>query len=963
MINKIVELIEVKTKNRPNSVLYTQWNASKDYVLNKLNTISHIFPHYSLHDMSHSEAILTNIERIIGKKTIEEIFSAEDLWLLLCSACYHDLGMFISGDEQKDLMTNEAFIEHVKKIQGNKKSYLYKYATTFETKDGTLVQKEVPIEDDTINALQFLIADFIRGKHGRRVAQCILCDEQLALHFIPKRLTKLLSEICEGHTKNFDDVMRLPHTEKGIHVEDCHPRYIAFLLRLGDLLDMDNNRFSDVILSTLPSLPIDSLQHRAKHFSISHLEVNSKKICASAICDDVEVADLTQKWFTILNEEVTNQMMKWSDIVPDTSYGFLPTIGELKVNLLEYDTIDGKFKNKFEIESTKALEIIQGAGLYSSKFQSIREILQNAVDATLLRVFIEHENEFTKLSPIEQRKEFRELCKQYPIIVSLQKHQTDSDEDGNFVIWDICVQDSGVGMSQDDIKFLTNTASNNENITKKNIIQRMPDWMRPSGTFGIGFQSIFLLTDIVKIYSRRFNSEKAVSLKLYNPIKEKEGLILLKTKYSDNLHTGTKILFSLRISAIPSSWSVTMDKNCYAFQTLHSYDFVKDHSLDIDIAHIRDEISSFAYASDIPIILKNGNEDKQMCASHVNEFQYFSFNNHVEISADFVTSSRRQIDKTFYRGQSIDKSINNEIRFVNFSVNILGGDAKDILTLNRNEIRREYRTTLYKRIIDTIKEFIIEKYNKLPAENKKWASMFLHFYNSEFQQQIDLEKYSDWYKHKITSMNGKQPKTLKKILDSPKIAFRELPLSLSNKKETPSYTTIDKNTIAIHYSFYDDDIFLLHQKVVKQYRYSYINSYEEGGQIYNEIIYTKVEPENVMTDIKQWFIHYKDSECYARGYMPCQKQYRSLAVKHDEYRADYIGYFPYIGEVMVCPYTIVNKMSNRKELRINLEDDELYQYVYEHRADETITLEDIRSVYKQFYEDTKKIIEEINCIN
>ena len=97
--------------------------------------------------------------------------------------------------------------------------------------------------------------------------------------------------------------------------------------------------------------------------------------------------------------------------------------------------------------------------------------------------------------------------------------------------------------------------------------------------------------------------------------------------------------------------------------------------------------------------------------------------------------------------------------------------------------------------------------------------------------------------------------------------------------------------------------------------------------------------------------------------MPCQKQYRSIAVKHDEYRADYIGYFPYIGEVMVCPYTIVYKMSNRKELRINLEDDELYQYVYEHRADETITLEEIRSVYKQFYEDTKKIIEEINDIN
>lgn len=961
MINKIVELIEAKTKNKPNSVLYTQWNASKDYVLNKLNTISHIFPHYSLHDISHSEAILTNIERIVGKKTIEEIFSAEDLWLLLCSACYHDLGMFISGDEQKDLVTNKAFIEHVQKIQVNKKSYLYKYAISFETKDGTLVQKEVPIEDETINALQFLIADFIRGKHGIRVVQCTLYDEQLALHFIPKRLTKILSEICEGHTKNFDDVMRLPHTEKGIHVEDCHPRYIAFLLRLGDLLDMDNNRFSDVILSTLPSLPIDSLQHRAKHFSISHLEINSKKICASAICDDVEVADLTQKWFTILNEEVTNQMMKWSDIVPDTSYGFLPTIGELKVNLSEYDTIDGKFKNKFEIESTKALEIIQGAGLYSSKFQSIREILQNAVDATLLRVFIENEGEFIKLTPAEQRKKFRELCGSYPITVSFNKCPKE-DCDASFVNWEFCIQDNGIGMSQDDIKYLTNTASNSENITKKNIIQRMPEWMRPSGTFGIGFQSIFLLTDVVEIFSRRFNSEKNVSLKLYNPIKEKEGLILLKTESNSNISVGTKITFSLRIDAIPQSWSVSMNKNCYAFQTLHSYDFVKDHSLDIDIAHIRDEISSFAYASDIPIILKSGNNEEQKCASYINEFQYFSFNQNIEISSRFTNPTTRHFNKVFYRGQIVEKSP-DESKFVDFSVNILGGDAKEILTLNRNEIRAEYKPILRNRIINTIKESIVDQYNQMSIESKKWASMFLHFYHRDFEQEVDLEKYPEWNKHKIISIDGKQSKTLKKILDYSKIAFREQPSLFSDKKKTPSYTIIDKNTIAIHYSFDNDDIFLLHQKVVKQYGYSYINSYEEGGKMYNEIIYTKLEPENVVSNIKQWFVHYKNREFYARGYMPCQKQYHSLAVKQDKYRADYIGYFPYIGQIMVCPYTVANNTSNHKELKINLEDNELYQYVYEHRANEAVTLEDIRSTYEQFYKDTKILVEEINNAN
>ena len=87
MIDRIVELIRIKTENNPNSALFTQWNASRDYVFQKLNAISHVFPHYSLHDISHSEAILTNIERIVGKETLESKFSAEDLWWLLCSAC------------------------------------------------------------------------------------------------------------------------------------------------------------------------------------------------------------------------------------------------------------------------------------------------------------------------------------------------------------------------------------------------------------------------------------------------------------------------------------------------------------------------------------------------------------------------------------------------------------------------------------------------------------------------------------------------------------------------------------------------------------------------------------------------------------------------------------------------------------------------------------------------------------
>lgn len=962
MIDKIIEIIRQKTENQPNEVLLTQWNASRDYVFQRQNAIAMMFPHYSLHDKSHSEAILTNIERIIGKNTLEEKMSAEDLWLLLCSACYHDLGMYVSGEDQDKLLQDDNFINFVQITQNNIISPLFQYAQQLTINNNKLSYKDIEVNKGNVNALNFLIADYIRKKHSQRAAHCIMSDEQLALHYIPKRLTKILSEICKCHTEDFDVVMQLPHLEKGISVADCHPRYIAFLLRLGDLLDMDNNRFSDVILNTLPSIPIDSLQHKAKHFSVTHLEINSQRVCATATCDDVEVADLTQKWFSMLNEELTRQMMKWSDIVPEASYGFLPTIGELKVNLSEYDTIDGKFKNKFEIEPTKALEIIQGAGLYSSRFQSIREILQNAVDATLLRVFVENEDDFAELSQIEQREKFRKLCKRYPISITFKKYPLDGNT-AEFVKWEICIKDNGIGMSQEDIKFLTNTASNSENLSKKTIVQRMPEWMRPSGTFGIGFQSIFLLTDIVEIYSHRINSEKSFSLKLYNPIKEKEGLVLLKTETDNIAKVGTEIVFSMHINAIPTSWSIKCDRACCAFQTLHSYDFVKDHSLDIDIAQIRDEISLFAYASDIPIVLINENGEQKTCASYVNEFQHFSFTQNVEVSAHFSDSTTRSIDRSFYRGQIVEKSI-RELRFVDFTINILGGDAKEILTLNRNEIRTEYKSILRSRTLNAIKDLVIDNYEHMNAEEKEWASMFLNFYNSEFDKEIDIERYSEWNKHTIMSADGSQPETFKKILEYPNITFREQPahVSIEGRVKTPSHMIIDKDTILINYSYNSDDIFFLQHKIIKQHVYSHINSYETDGKTYNEITYCKSEPANVISDIKQWFIHYINNEFYARGYMPCLKKYHFLAIKQDDYtyRPDYIGHFQYIGEIMVCPYIRINNLSNSTELHINIDDQELYQFVYDHRANESVTLEDIQCTYKHFYEDTKQYVEELN---
>ncbi|RXM40529.1 hypothetical protein BOQ62_06125 [Chryseobacterium sp. CH21] len=92
------------------------------------------------------------------------------------------------------------------------------------------------------------------------------------------------------------------------------------------------------------------------------------------------------------------------------------------------------------------------------------------------------------------------------------------------------VKDNGIGISSDDLKFLIKTGSSSKNRKKINIIEEMPEWLRPSGIFGIGFQSIFLLTDEVKIETKSFFNEEFQNIELNSTNSIKDGAILIQKR-------------------------------------------------------------------------------------------------------------------------------------------------------------------------------------------------------------------------------------------------------------------------------------------------------------------------------------------------------------------------------------------------------------------------------------------------
>lgn len=97
VLNYVELQLQEKSLNTGQSILMGQWVFDKTNIPNALKAIAGVFPHYSLHDETHSESIINNIVKMLGREVIKSL-SCTDLWLLLESAYCHDLGMVVTAN-------------------------------------------------------------------------------------------------------------------------------------------------------------------------------------------------------------------------------------------------------------------------------------------------------------------------------------------------------------------------------------------------------------------------------------------------------------------------------------------------------------------------------------------------------------------------------------------------------------------------------------------------------------------------------------------------------------------------------------------------------------------------------------------------------------------------------------------------------------------------------------------------
>ena len=580
--------------------LWLSWRSEKAEFARRLQTVTRIYDSYTSHDEEHSAKIVENIENLLGTERIRSL-SPTDAWLILMSAYSHDIGMESDGSEPghiekllskgsseienndfeklvRDLLEDSEMKRSFREtLEGtfypfSGKSDPYKSAVNFWSKRHDEENDKYAFFNGLFTGhyysraladFNLILANYFRRHHAERSRDKLKREsfDRLYNNKLPRRLRLFLANIAYCHGSDWGSIYELlPLEDDGVYRDKVHPRFIAALLRLGDLLDVDSNRYNPFLLSAIQPLGDIPLAHFLKHHSVSELCVTpenirivarysrsdvkafAKRYCGEKSSNDEFLARLQlnsmrlmREWMNWVEADIHEFVMAWNNVAPPGFQGSIALKDKLDIYLDNHKINDDDLDLKYVISSSRASHIIEGSGLYSSPFVFIREIVQNAVDATKIHLFRVIQQEY-QIKGVGSRISYKDFFSTIPKMLSehlisvnfkiTHKNENEPEDPSS-----LCIEiiDRGIGITRKKLNFMKHIGDiNDEALKEENLM--MPGWLRPTGDFGIGLQSVFLAVDTfnVKTKPRETEDEMQMSREIIFESTRRGGEILLK---------------------------------------------------------------------------------------------------------------------------------------------------------------------------------------------------------------------------------------------------------------------------------------------------------------------------------------------------------------------------------------------------------------------------------------------------
>ncbi len=738
-----------------NSILLDTWRINKKRFEGILQATVLSYPTYSLHDFSHSKTVIENIECLLGEIGIKQL-SLTDTWLILNASLLHDWGMVLTDSKIQEEISGENF----------KKFMEYnRYSNDKELSDAIKNIEEIKIEQPTVinaynirKSMTLILSEYFRSRHGENshdyIMDNIFLKYNLSYDLIKERLVSLLADIVVCHTRDIVHILELPHRLMGQHKDIIHPRLVAILLRLGDLLDMDNDRFNENIYKTFfDELPGTSMQHFKKHHALKELLITESEIAIKIDCPDTlsyRVARQTLDW---LNDDLTFFSLNWNRIVPYDYNGRPASIAKQEVLIKGQDV--GHLQLKFSKEQIH--NMLEGYNLYSEQFVCMRELIQNAIDASRIQLYRDiiqgrfgnNEDERLLSSPYEIIKD--NLFEKFPINVIIKVEEVETDKIQVF----FSVEDYGIGIDDDTLQSIANVCVSYKNRKKdRSEYEEMPKWLRPTGGFGIGLQSVFTLADILHISSKSEKEELAKTIEITSM---KKGGYISVIKDDSKRTRGT--IMSLEFEMLKNEIEED-NRNFFDYKTKRKFEKGIHLYTDLLISNITKHVARGQFPLYVNGRQVNNDIDKKFNVEEIGgqlieltkdlssdssfdaKFRFWDKENMVFCEFYQLAGDARWRSGFCYRGITVNDENTWDYSDMGIMLDIYGEDVQDCLVYSRNKFNHMYKRKLGSVVDDVSKKMIKTLINIL--EMGRWCNyreiLYTYILATKYGLQFDHTK-------------------------------------------------------------------------------------------------------------------------------------------------------------------------------------------------------------------------------
>jgi molecular chaperone HtpG len=465
-------------------------NDAGEYALLRLKTVIKNMPEFTLHDEEHVFNILFIMEKLIPPNTLSRL-SVPEVMLLILTAFFHDIGM---APEEKYLRAWKGDLEGLDTefamIEQNK--YI-----RFRNSNVKKVEEIQRLHDENKHSVaqtleEYLISEYIRITHAERAREIIAKDWNGKIFYKNVDLTSIFARLCFSHNEDAMQLLEFESFELCDHdTYICIP-FIAAILRLADIIDFDPKRTPSILFSHLAVRHPISLAEWKKHQAITAWTISSDKLIYSEKCKHPAIEASIRSFCDVIDNELKNCNLILNSInnpynIDISHYKIdLPKqVDRSKIKAMTDILTDApiyKYQNtKFALNKNQIIDLLMGTQLYGKSEVALRELIQNSIDACLVR---------------------EKMCKawgeEYTPHISVSYYSKNN-------IDYLEVKDNGIGMDQHIIdNYYSNVGSSYYKSREfYDLMSEVNFNYKPISRFGIGILSYFMVSDSLEVDSKR----------------------------------------------------------------------------------------------------------------------------------------------------------------------------------------------------------------------------------------------------------------------------------------------------------------------------------------------------------------------------------------------------------------------------------------------------------------------------